>query len=461
VSGTAKYRRISEDRESEEAGVTRQNEDLDDLAERHGLTVVADYSDNDLGASAKSRKPRPGYQRLIADAKAGKFGTIIAYSSSRLTRRPLELEGQIELAEKYGVRFVYVKSPSFDLNTADGRQVARMLAAADAAEAERTGERVQRAAQQRAENGGHHGGQRGYGFTPTGEVVPAERDVIRDMAGRLLAGVSLRQVAGDLNARGVPTTTGKGRWSGALVRDVVSKPRAAGLTVHDGAIVGTLPGEPILSRDTWEAVCGKLATPTRRSNTGRPAVWLLSGIARCVCGAPLDAGPREAYRCGSLRSGPGGGGHVRRSAPALDDFVSAIVIETLSLPDAIELFAKPAGPKVDLPALRREASALRERKTALAAAYGVGDLDDIEYAAAKRANQAKLDEIEASLAAAVDTSPLAPLLGVDDVEEAWSRLSLGQQRRVVDRLMVVTVLPVTRRGRGFDEDAIRIDWRTS
>ena len=76
------------------------------------------YTDNDIGASTRSRKPRPDYQRMLADARAGRFEVILAYASSRLTRRPREHEDLIELAERHGVAYRYVRSPSVDLNTA-------------------------------------------------------------------------------------------------------------------------------------------------------------------------------------------------------------------------------------------------------------------------------------------------------------------------------------------------------
>ena len=472
VAGT--YVRISDDRESEEAGVTRQTEDTVALCATQNLRIHRVYSDNDTGASTRSRKPRPGYDALLADARAGTIGVIVAYSSSRLTRRPMELEAQIKLAEECGTRFVYVRSPSFDLNSADGRQVARMLAASDAAEAERTGERVSRAARQRAEEGGHNGGRRRYGFLADGvSVDPDERDVLRAVAEQLLAGVPLRAVCADLNRRGVPTTTGAGRWSGQTLRDALTKPSCAGITVHDGEPVGRLPGDPILPQDVWAAVRDKLSEPSvswvdrngtprtapRYTSTGREPTWLLSGIAKCVCGAPLDAGPRQAYRCRSLRAGPGGGGHVRRDAVALDAYITAVVVERLSRSDAVDLFTRPVT-DIDVPALRRKATALREIRDRYAAHLGRGevpdDMDAVEFAVARRANRDALAEVEARLSTASVTSPAAPLLGAADVREVWERLPLGQRRAVVAELLDITVLPA-RRGRGFDADAVRIE----
>ncbi len=156
----AKYRRISDDSEGLELGVGRQDADLDEFARQHGYEVVSDYVDNDAGASTRSRKPRPGFDQLLVDARAGKFDVIISYTASRLTRRPRENEDLIDLAQNHGIRIEYIRSPSFDLNTADGRMVARVLGSNDTAEAERTAERVARKRRSTAEQGLSSGGFR-------------------------------------------------------------------------------------------------------------------------------------------------------------------------------------------------------------------------------------------------------------------------------------------------------------
>jgi site-specific DNA recombinase len=57
-----------------------------------------------------------------------------------------------------------VVSGDDDLSTADGRAVARTIAAWDAAEAERSSERIKRQKRQRSEKGEWHGGTPPYGY---------------------------------------------------------------------------------------------------------------------------------------------------------------------------------------------------------------------------------------------------------------------------------------------------------
>lgn len=201
------YLRISDDREGRELGVQRQEKDLRALFARLGIDVVAVYSDNDIGASTRSRKPRPGYKRLLNDAAGGAFDVIGAYTSGRLTRRPRENEDLIELAEKSGIQYRYVASPSFDLNTAAGRRIARILAANDAGESEDIGERVIAARTQARAAGKWLGGMRPFGYDRGGMIIrEVESQAVRDAVRDVLAGASLRSIA-DMWTRTAPPTS--------------------------------------------------------------------------------------------------------------------------------------------------------------------------------------------------------------------------------------------------------------
>lgn len=125
------------------------------------MTLAQSYEDNDIGASTLSRKRRPAFEEMMERAWKGEFDAIIAYPNSRLTRRPMELEGFITLYNhrlriERPLRIITVVSGEEDLSTADGRMVARFKAAADAGEAERTGERVSRARKAKRDKGHPH-----------------------------------------------------------------------------------------------------------------------------------------------------------------------------------------------------------------------------------------------------------------------------------------------------------------
>lgn len=120
------YVRISLDRTGQEAGVGRQQADCRALAEQKGWVVAGLYKDNDVSAS--KRKPRPEYQRLLADIRAGRIDAVVAWHPDRLYRRLVDLEGLIDLAEEHRVTIATVVGGDVDLSTASGRMQARILA---------------------------------------------------------------------------------------------------------------------------------------------------------------------------------------------------------------------------------------------------------------------------------------------------------------------------------------------
>ncbi|GLI00668.1 ATP-binding protein [Phytohabitans aurantiacus] len=304
----AKYRRISRDREGRELGIERQDEDLDALADKRGLVWVDDYFDNDLSASTNSRKPRPDYDRMLRDAKAGKFEVIAAYTTSRLTRRPREFEDLIDLARDHGIEFQYIRSPEFDLTTAQGRGIARTLAARDAEQAETTAELVQRAHRQRAEMGEIHGGQTPYGFTQVwdrGKLVTyventGQADIIREAYDRILAGEGLGGIAADWQRRGIATARGA-KWTRRTIQSMVIGPSIAGYREHNGDLFEA-KWPPLVDRDDWTRVreiVGVYASDRQgnhkpRTGNGNARKYALSGLVFHAAGGGCG---RVLYGC--------------------------------------------------------------------------------------------------------------------------------------------------------------------
>ncbi|AVT37397.1 recombinase family protein [Plantactinospora sp. BB1] len=463
----AKYRRISDDREGQALGVERQDEDLDALGQRRGLTFVADYVDNDISASTRSKKRRPDFEQMMRDARAGRFDVIAAYTTGRLTRRPREFEDLIELAERHGVEFEYVRSPSFDLRTAQGRRIARTLAAQDAGEAEETAERVARQKLQAAAAGQWKGGRRPYGYEADGTTVrEAEAEVIREASSAILAGASLRGLAAQLNAQGATTSTGR-LWTPTELRKVLLRPRNAGLMEHQGEIVGPAAWPSVVDEEQWRAVVGLLTDPGRRTWVTAARRWLLSGLALCgVCGGPIRATRQNgtpSYTCKPRKC-------VARTAAEVETFVTDVVIERLSRPDVAELLATPAPDRTA--DLRQELLAIRTRRRSLAGLLADGILTEAEVRREAPTLDKRISEIEATLSSsgrdgALSAVVMAVSAAGADPATVWAGLDLDRRRAVLDALMTVRIHR-TRRGRPkgwrpgrsyFDPSTVGIEWK--
>ena len=122
-----------------EKGITRQKEDITELAGPLGGEIVEWYPENDTSAYKKRRIRlpngrsvwrvyRPEFRRMLADYEDGKIDGIIFYDIDRLARQPRDLEDLIDLVEYYK-RPVETVTGNIDLRTSNGRAMARVLVA--------------------------------------------------------------------------------------------------------------------------------------------------------------------------------------------------------------------------------------------------------------------------------------------------------------------------------------------
>jgi hypothetical protein len=228
----------------------------------------------------------------------------------------------------------------------------RLLTAVANKSSSDTSRRVRAARQRQAENGQYGGGRRPFGFGADGvTVIESEAAEIRTAAAAVLAegddAVSLKAIARDLRDRGVPTVTGA-KWTAETLRDVLMKPRLAGLSIHRGTeieITGDIKPQwmrdPILPVEQWRAVMARLTDPARTTGPGNAPRWLLSGIALCgVCADGTSVHvrggrPQVPGYCCQKRS------HLRRSAYAADAYVGMVLCARLAREDAADLLTPP------------------------------------------------------------------------------------------------------------------------
>lgn len=282
------YCRISQDREGAEVGVTNQEATGRELAAAMGAEVFEVYTDNDTGASSLSKKARPAYAAMIADVQTGQVQGIVAYSMSRLTRRPLEWVQLIELAQRLNLTFRFKVSPTFDLQTADGRATALTIAAWDAAEAERTGERIRYAVQAKLAKGQDTGGgPRPFGYEVSRDKLrKKEAEALQWAYGQILNGKSLLSIAQEFTRRGLKRDQAPDKaWRPQTVRHMLLRERNVGRLVVKGKLYSS-ELLPLIDVETFEAVKAILTDPKRKPLRGREAVTQpFSGLVTCAtCG---------------------------------------------------------------------------------------------------------------------------------------------------------------------------------
>jgi len=449
----AVYLRQSLDREGTGLAVDRQRQECRALCADRGWEAV-EYVDNSVSAS--SRKPRPAYQRMLADIGAGAVGGVVVWDLDRLHRQPAELESFIELADRHRLALATVTGDT-DLGTDNGRLFARIKGAVSRSEVERKSARQKAAHRQRAASGKPWSTHRPFGFMD--DLVthhPVEAEAVRGMYADALAGVSQSQIARDLNRRGIETTWGNG-WTQASVRNLLLNPRNAGLRHHNGKVVGEGTWEPVVPLETYRAVVDKFnANPRAFGARGGPRKHLLIGIAVCgVCGVPMTTGMTARSSCRVYVCPKGA--HTSRRAESVEELVEAVIVARLSKPDAVALLA----PRDDDAAEKfaQEHQDAQKALDVLAEMFASGDLPASAFKAGSEKARKRIAVAEAALPRTGAAQVIAPLVSADDVEAVWSTLDVARRRAVIEALVTVTIDPTQRGERTFDPVKVRIEWK--
>lgn len=443
------YCRISRDIAGEGLGVTRQLEDCRALVDSLGWTVVEVYSDNDI--SATSGKPRPEYRRMLTAVEAGEVDAIVAWAPDRLYRRLADLEELITTIEAKDVTLRTVKAGEFDLSTALGRMIARILGSVAQGEGEVKSERWKRSIRQRRETGTVHTmGPRLYGYERDGQIIPHEREHLEWAAGQILDGAALVRTTINLNERGSRTTLGN-EWNRAGLKKTLSNPRLAGMSVLNGDVVGVGQWEPIFDAETFEALQAAFAV-RKGTVPRRPRIALLLGLVKCgKCGAPLRSGRAHrantenlrTYRCPTLPGTTQGCGGIVISAEPVEEIVEAYAKELAQDPrvhDYINELSARSGQNAS------EALALEQRIRELEAQLSE---PGVPVQAILRAIDRSKEHLETLRQDTVEPST-ALRSGID-----WPT-DLARRARAVRNVVAEVIIEPAERGWVFDPERVRI-----
>jgi len=156
---------------------------------------------------------------------------------------------------------------------------------------------VTAARQRQAAAGAYGGGKRPYGYQSDGvTIVECEAAEVLAAVEGVAAGRSLRSLTVSLNQRGMPTATGAMRWTLETLRDIILRPRNAGIAVYQGKEAGPAKWPAIVEdEDMWREAVAVLRRLGRQARRGSVPKWLGSCLYRCgKCGSGV---------CSSLKEG--------------------------------------------------------------------------------------------------------------------------------------------------------------
>lgn len=315
VKRAALYARISKS-DPDVDKVENQIAELRLIANSSGYEIVAEYEDDDTSAY-KGQTLRPGYVSLINGLRDSLFDVVMATEPQRFTRGSAsELEVlAYELTKSNAVlhtRSAGVQDPS-KITTLALMQIMDIIGGLEVAS------KIER---QRARNAADiNKGIPTKGLRPFGwekdriTVRESEAEHIRSAYKAILEeGISVWGISQHWNSIGLKTdsmlrprksrTTGKvevpsGIWTTTTVRQLLIRPRNAGILTSDGIEMPISQIKPIVSREDFEAL--KIAIRGESKIAGPKPKYLLGGILECPCGARMNASKSNSQRPGKPR----------------------------------------------------------------------------------------------------------------------------------------------------------------
>lgn len=434
------YARLSVLKQGEgatEAAMERQEEDCRRLCRSRGWQVIQVYPDEGVSAYSRQRR-RPQFEEALADLAAGRIDLLVCWKLDRLVRRLKDWVRVEEAVESSGGKLVSAQ---------EGEQsdlTLRILASMAEQESKNTSTRLTRQRRQSAEAGEpNQGGRRLFGYTLLPRTINEdEAAVVRELADRLLAGESVRSLATWANT--VSTTTTGRPWTQYTLRGMLLSPALAGIRTYKGE---RFDGrwEPILERDRWEAVEALLRDPARVTRTGRPAPWLLAGLATCgrckqtmvVHYRPKSRGGAREYLCLS-QPGTKRCGRMTVIAEPLEAIVEEVVLQELA-DDRLAKALDAQGSEAQ--ELRQQREVLKAKLREVGDGYDRDELDYSEYRERRTRLLARLEKVQAGLDQHLQRSVLTELpTAEDELREWWSNEVTMEQKQSVLRAVLSSVV---------------------
>ncbi len=309
------YARVSDKSQDGEdkTSIAEQTGDMEAYCESKGLTITARYQEVGRGWSKK----RPEFQRMLADARRGRFDTIVCWKSDRLSRGMYPAAALMEVVEAHQIRLEAVLD-AIDMKTFGLMAAIGKIELDNFRERSTMGKRGT-AKQGRVPTGGVPYGYR-IGDDGRFEVVEEQAEVVRRIFRMYVAEkLGSYSIAIRLTDEGVPTQTGKMLWLQSRVHHILKNATYTGTWVYgkyrhvsteDGMKVYDQPKDTwieipvpqIIDDETWKRAQKLKKQRGTKAKRNTKVVYLLQHLLKCgECGRNFHA--RASWTTTSVRNG--------------------------------------------------------------------------------------------------------------------------------------------------------------
>jgi len=276
------------------------------IKSRSDWEFIAVYTDE--GITATSTKKRDGFNRMVADAMAGKLDIIVTKSVSRFARNTVDALSTIRKLKEKGVEIFFEKENIYTLDS-KGELLITIMSSLAQEESRSISENVTWGHRKRMADGKvslPYGQFLGYEKGEDGlpKIVEAEAAIVRLIYRLFIEGKTPSAIARYLENQGIPSPSGKEKWQVTTVRSILGNEKYKGdallqkkftedfLTKKLRINKGEVPQfyvegshAAIIEPDEFDAVQAELE---RRKGLGRPAGCGSPFSAKIVCGDCSD-----------------------------------------------------------------------------------------------------------------------------------------------------------------------------
>ena len=283
IEEVAAYVRVSsQEQKLHGLSIEAQKQKLIEYAEKHHLKIVEWYMDEGVSATRPIAK-RPELQRMVYDARKGRFKRIIFIKLDRFFRSVAEYHSCMKLIEPV---IWTATEEKYDLSNANGRAFVNMKLTIAELEADTTGERIKIVNDYKVKSGMPLYGTRSMPFCfavekvgddgKTKRIVKRNQEAMNDLIAHVKVNKSIRGGMTFVNNKyGL-------NLSYNAVRNVLRNPM----------ICGTYKGNPnyvdgYVTKEEFEEILQIVERNPRTSTEEYP--YIFTGLIRCpICGGTLS-----------------------------------------------------------------------------------------------------------------------------------------------------------------------------
>lgn len=214
-------------------------------------------------ASAKGDLPRREFDRMLREAEGHRISVILTKSISRFGRDTVETLEALRRLKAAGVRVIFDEE-GLDTDQVDDTMLISIMESLAQDENETRSRNIRMGLYNRAASGksGNYR-KRAYGYVKgeDGELVieATQAQVVRNIFRWYIDGASILKIINKLAEKGIPSPTGKDKWSKKTIENILSNRAYLGVVVtndplhEDQKFQMTEARPPILTEDVFRA----------------------------------------------------------------------------------------------------------------------------------------------------------------------------------------------------------------